>query len=647
MSDLQQPFHALLSGHMAAGALTAEALASEMGVAIGTVRRWLNGQAVPQPAMYRALTRLLFGDPNASGPEAAALRAAWERGRSRKGAIPAIPPQQPGPHFAIGPNGLIRQVPPTDLDPDGNNTKRIDDLLPLARQAADALCARIGPDHNTFGDLGRLLAQYRSAIAPGDRPISWGYVWGLGLTLEDMAAAVERPIERMQDALEDTDHAALQTLRTLHGPLILSTAEGRELQAQADRNRMTRADQDARRADAIAVAAAFEDLTEPDTLLVVRQAAAGMGQGRHPERGTEYGLATLGNLAIVGIVAAVVAVSAPFGLGQVAWEVAKNTPFVAAAIKELGADVQGILDAGGAQARQMRMGLALYWEAVLGVKERFRSFTGRWANAYLDRIGEPRASVDPTPSWDAWFGKPDWADTIGRDKYGVFVTIEVPALRGKPVTQTLRWIPPGTFLMGSADDDPVAFDNERPQHLVQIRQGFWLFDTPCTQALWTAVMGDNPSRFNGRERPVEMVSWEDAQRFLSRLDRRFGLTLPSETQWEYACRAGPREAPELDEVAWFWDNSGLRTHDVATKKRNEFGLYDMLGNVWEWCKDDWHDSYEGAPVDDTAWVSMGAAARVLRGGCWVDGARHARAACRLQSDLSGKYHNVGFRCARV
>lgn len=642
MSDLQQPFHALLSRHMAAGALTAEALASEMGVAVGTVRRWLNGQAVPQPAMYRALTRLLFGDPNASGPEAAALRAAWERARSRKGAIPAIPPQQPGPHFAIGPNGLIRQVPPTDLDQDGNNTKRIDDLLPLARQAADALCARIGPDHNTFGDLGRLLAQYRSAIAPGDRPISWGYVWGLGLTLEDMAAAVERPIERMQDALEDTDHAALQTLRRLHGPLILSTAEGRELQAQADRNLMTRAEQDARRADAIAVAAAFEDLTEPDTAAVVQQAAEGVGQGRHPERGTEYGLATLGNVAIVCIAAAFVDHIAVIGLGPVAWELLKNTKSVAGAIKALCADVQGIIDACGAQARQIGAGLALYGEAVSRVKEPLRRLTGRWANAYLDRIGEPRTIADPTPPLE----KPDWADTIGRDDCGVFVTIEVPALRGKPVTQTLRWMPPGTFLMGSAEDDPVATHSERPQHSVAIRQGFWLFDTPCTQELWTAVMGDNPSAFKGRKRPVETVSWDDAQLFLSRLKERFCLTLPSEAQWEYACRAGTQVAPVLDDVAWFWSNSGGRTHDVATKARNDFGLHDMQGNVWEWCADNWHVSYDGAPDDGAVWVTD-IAPRVVRGGSWVDRSHNVRAAFRFPRDPSDRSSNLGFRCARI
>ncbi len=245
--------------------------------------------------------------------------------------------------------------------------------------------------------------------------------------------------------------------------------------------------------------------------------------------------------------------------------------------------------------------------------------------------------------------KPEWADTIGRDRFGVFVTIKVPALEGEPVVQRMRWIPPGRFLMGSADDDPLGRKNERPQHEVVIGRGFWLFDTPCTQALWTAVMGDNRSHFKGPNRPVERVSWNDVQSFLSRLEGRFGLTLPSEAQWEYACRAGTQAAPVLDDVAWFRDNSGKQTHDVGTKAANALGVYDMLGNVWEWCADSWHATYVDVPADGRAWMAArdGAADRVLRGGSWESEARLVRSAYRSRHTTATRNIVIGFRCARV
>jgi formylglycine-generating enzyme required for sulfatase activity len=285
--------------------------------------------------------------------------------------------------------------------------------------------------------------------------------------------------------------------------------------------------------------------------------------------------------------------------------------------------------------------------------------------------------------------KPDWAATIGRDEYGVFVTIEVPALRGRPVVQRLRWIPPGRFVMGSPGDEPGRDDDEGPQHRVTIAAGYWLFDTPCTQALWRAVMGRNPSAFKSPTRPVESVSFADVERFLRRLnDRVPGLNpgLPSEAQWEYACRAGTNAAtyagpieilgennvPVLDAISWYGGNSGVGfelkngwdssdwndrqypheragTHPVAAKLPNPWGLYDMLGNVWEWCADHWHRSYEGAPVDGSAWLDAGggAALRVIRGGSWYDAARDVRAACRPHGEPAARNGNLGFRCARV
>ena len=171
---------------------------------------------------------------------------------------------------------------------------------------------------------------------------------------------------------------------------------------------------------------------------------------------------------------------------------------------------------------------------------------------------------------------PDWASGWGQDRHGVFVEIALGE-----VIQRLRWIPPGRFLMGSPEGEPGRFDWEGPRHEVTIGQGFWLFDTACTQALWQAVMGDNPSEFKTADRPVENVSWDDVQVFLKEVDKRvpgLGLVLPSEAQWEYACRAQTAIAPGLDAVAWYLENSGGETHPVGGKAANPWTCWATSGN---------------------------------------------------------------------
>ncbi len=278
---------------------------------------------------------------------------------------------------------------------------------------------------------------------------------------------------------------------------------------------------------------------------------------------------------------------------------------------------------------------------------------------------------------------PRWASGWGQDRYGVFVEFTL-----QEVTQQLRWIPPGRFWMGSPEEEPGRFDNEGPRHQVTLTEGYWLFDTPCTQALWEAVMGNNPSYFKSPTRPVEQVSWDNVQDFLARLNARIpglDLMLPSETQWEHACRAGTEtaiytgaldilgenNAPALDPIAWYGGNSGVDfeldngydssdwpekqyphtkagTRPVKLKRANPWGLYDMLGNVWEWCQDHWHDDYQGAPNDGSAWEGRDAGAlRVQRGGSWVSLARFVRAAFRLLVHPGLRVDYLGFRCARV
>ncbi len=270
----------------------------------------------------------------------------------------------------------------------------------------------------------------------------------------------------------------------------------------------------------------------------------------------------------------------------------------------------------------------------------------------------------------------------GEDRHGVFQGFSVGG-----VVFRFRWIPPGTFTMGSPKGEAGRYEREGPQHDVTIAHGFWLGETPVTQALWQAVMGQNPSRFQTPDRPVEQVSWDDCRGFLERLNvrmPRLGARLPSEAEWEYACRAGTtaatwigdlkilgdHNAPLLDAIAWYGGNSGrgfdvpkghnttnwrdkqysdtrAGSHPVGQKAANPWGLRDMLGNVWEWCADDWHGPgawapADGRPRDDEPRSSN----RVIRGGSWHSVARLVSAAYRRGCASGFRDGNLGFRLAR-
>jgi formylglycine-generating enzyme required for sulfatase activity len=212
-------------------------------------------------------------------------------------------------------------------------------------------------------------------------------------------------------------------------------------------------------------------------------------------------------------------------------------------------------------------------------------------------------------------------------------------------------VPGGEFLMGSAN----GLELERPPHRVTIGRPFRIGGVPVTQAQWRAVMGTDPSEFRGDDRlPVEGVSWDDATAFCAALSRLAGRTvrLPTEAEWEYACRAGTTtefffgEAEDaLPEYAWFHLNSGGRTHPVGAKRPNPWGLFDMAGNVWEWCADVWHSDYTGAPADGSAWREREdqQPRRCLRGGSWnFDGFR-CRSAYRSREWKEFATNHFGFR----
>jgi formylglycine-generating enzyme required for sulfatase activity len=214
-------------------------------------------------------------------------------------------------------------------------------------------------------------------------------------------------------------------------------------------------------------------------------------------------------------------------------------------------------------------------------------------------------------------------------------------------------IPAGTFEMGDITGNGQS--DERPVHTVNITQAFYLQKTEVTQAQWREVMGENPSRFSGCDDcPVEQVSWDQAQQFISRLngmDPDAGFRLPTEAEWEYAARAGTTGdyggTGNLDDMGWYSANSDGRTHPVAEKQANAWGLYDMHGNVWEWVQDLYSSSYYSvSPVDDPPGPASGSV-RVLRGGSWNNFATSARSTNRLRNNPDNRIDINGFRLART
>jgi formylglycine-generating enzyme required for sulfatase activity len=271
-------------------------------------------------------------------------------------------------------------------------------------------------------------------------------------------------------------------------------------------------------------------------------------------------------------------------------------------------------------------------------------------------------------------GNPDFRDDVKRLVRG----IEEAVSRGQPkpfvnsIGMKLVLIPAGEFLMGSPDSDKDALDIEKPQHRVRITRPFCLGVYEVTQGQYREVTGANPSSFKGSDDlPVEQVSWNDAIAFCNKLSEREGLKayyqfgaeaqsggegyrLPTEAEWEYTCRAGSTtrysfgdDAASLGEYAWFNANSGKMTHPVGQKRPNAFGLFDMHGNVWEWCWDGYDAAcYARSPVVDPDGPPR-ASGRVIRGGGWGNAPRVARSAYRYRSTPGHGVNYLGFRVARV
>jgi formylglycine-generating enzyme required for sulfatase activity len=216
---------------------------------------------------------------------------------------------------------------------------------------------------------------------------------------------------------------------------------------------------------------------------------------------------------------------------------------------------------------------------------------------------------------------------------------------------SLVWvsIPAGTFQMGCSPGDTECMATEEPPHVVAV-SSFEILETEVTQAQYEAVMGSNPSYFSGcLECPVELVSWHSARSFCEAI----GGRLPSEAEWEYAARAGTTtrfycgdDSSCADGIAWHFFNASLETHPVGYKIPNAFGLYDMLGNVWEWVEDCWHEDYTGAPTTGQPWVFNDCEMGVTRGGSYGKLPQSLRVSIRYRLDYDLGEREIGFRCSR-
>jgi formylglycine-generating enzyme required for sulfatase activity len=293
-----------------------------------------------------------------------------------------------------------------------------------------------------------------------------------------------------------------------------------------------------------------------------------------------------------------------------------------------------------------------FWDAIKNSTDPqdYKDYLEQYPNGRFALLAKRRAglapSVSPTPTpTPKPTSTPDGTRSETKPRTG---TGSLAATATNKFGIALVLVRPGSFLMGSTNGDA----NEQPVHRVNIAAPFYLGKYEVTQAQWTAVMGSNPSENKGAENPVEQVSWDDVQEFIRKLNALgdgFEYRLPTEAEWEYACRAETTGdfAGDLDASGWYESNSKGSTHPVGQKQSNAFGLYDMHGNVWEWCADRSPETYQGAPVDGSAWIDLRSQKRILRGGSWDHDANHSRSAYRHWFTPSRHTHGIGFRIAAV
>jgi len=286
------------------------------------------------------------------------------------------------------------------------------------------------------------------------------------------------------------------------------------------------------------------------------------------------------------------------------------------------------------------------WDAVKDSKDKakIQAYLNEFqneANAPLARIKLRQLDAPTTPTTTS--------STMATKIAGAITKAALP--RG--VEMSFAYIPEGSFEMGSMTEK-----DEQPIHTVKISQGFWMQQTEVTQAQWKAVMGALPSKCDygelkgevlGDNKPIICVSWDDVQEFVRQMNAKndgYKYRLPTEAEWEYAARSGTRGnfAGYLEAMAWYADNAGGKTHDVATKQANAWNLYDMHGNVWEWTAD-WYGSYPSGTVTDPTGATSGSN-RVFRGGSYVNDVVGLRSVFRNRHSPSTRDTALGFRVVR-
>ena len=227
-------------------------------------------------------------------------------------------------------------------------------------------------------------------------------------------------------------------------------------------------------------------------------------------------------------------------------------------------------------------------------------------------------------------------------------TISIPVKNG--ITIDMVKVEAGTFMMGATSEMQKPYNDEKPVHQVTLTNNYYMGKYEVTQSLWQTVMGSNPSKFKGDDLPVERVSWNDCQEFISKLNSMTGrkFRLPTEAEWEYAARGGKKSrgyqysgSSNISDVAWYDGNSGSKTHPVGKKQANELGIYDMSGNVWEWCQDR-YGSYVSSSQTNPTGADSGAY-RVHRGGCWYFNASYCRSSFRIFVTPDYRHYYLGLR----
>ena len=245
---------------------------------------------------------------------------------------------------------------------------------------------------------------------------------------------------------------------------------------------------------------------------------------------------------------------------------------------------------------------------------------------------------------------------VGGSSESVSMDSDILEFEVEDVSFKMILVEHGSFTMGATSEQEAPEDDEKPAHKVTLTKDYYMGETQVTQALWKAVMGDNPSRCKGEKRPVECVGWDDCQKFIRELNRKLrsqlhgkSFRLPTEAEWEFTARGGNKScgyqfsgSNDLDEVACYFDNSDDETCNVASFEPNELGFYDMSGNVWEWCLD-WYGGYNYSAQIDPKGTSIGSG-HVIRGGGWIDDVS-CRLSCRGNGSLGGIRNDLGLRLA--